>query len=635
MVLLLALGTCKPQTANSPRQERLNLLLVTLDTTRADRLGCYGYAPARTPHLDQLAAEGIRFARCSTCASLTLPAHASIMTGQYPFVHGVRKNGTHRLAEANLTLAEVLGDAGFTTEAIVATFVLDRIFGIDQGFERYSGVPPDDSVIAVHAERRGDRVTSEAIDRLAALRDRRFFLWVHYFDPHYPYVSPNGGVVESFAGYDEEIAFVDAQIGHLRAALSALELDNNTVIVVVGDHGESLGEHGEYQHGYFTYETTLHVPLILWRPGLLPANRVVASRVRTIDVAPTVLELLGIPPLPDIAGESFASLWQNETNALARAAYGESFEAHDQFGLARLRSLAFEQWKYVLAPRAELYRLTDDPGERTNLVHQFPNVARDMRAMLRELIDSAPISKRDEQPLKLDAQARARLEALGYTGLSSNDASAGGASDDDELARFEPRGGDPKDHSDAMTAYAKAHWAMRAGRFALAESLLTPVTQRLPQAVRIRGDLAFALQNQGKTQAAERIYLQAIETAPNDAYLRRMYGGLLIRAGRWAAARDQLTVALVERPDDIEVLYNLAAAVAQLDRYAEAREFLARILELDPEHASSLHAMGAFHAREGHYEKAEAYFRKSLAVNPDHARARHDLAELTSGDSQP
>lgn len=622
--LALASFSCKPTDRAQVSADELNVLLITLDTTRADHIGCYGHATARTPNLDKLAHEGTRFSRCSTCVSLTLPAHSSIMTGNYPFVHGVRKNGTSRLADANTTLAERLHIAGFATQAVVASFVLNRMFGIAQGFDEYSDVSGGDSAIALHAERRGDEIASEAITRLEHLANKRFFLWVHFFDPHYPYVSPGKGVVETFDAYDDEIAFMDGQIGFLLEALRVLNLDNRTLVVIVGDHGESLGEHGEYQHGYFTYETTLHVPLIMWCPGRVPAGQAVAAQVRTIDVAPTILDLLNLPSNNDVQGVSLVGVLNDGAEADGREAYAESFEAHDQFALSRLRSVAIDGWKYILSPEPELYNLADDPHEQRNVIDDQPDIARDLDAALHDLIASAAPPVQEDTRIELSPLERARLEALGYTGASST----AGYGATTELERLAPTGANPNAYTEQMTAYSKAHWAMMMRDFPMAQSLLSPVVRKMPRAVRVRSDLAFVEQNLGKYDIAEKLYREAIEQVPNDGYLRRMYGGLLIRTRRWSDALDQLGVALAERSDDVEVLYNMSVALAELGRFGDAREKLQRVLTLDPRHVSSLHAMGAYYAREGRLTEAEEYFSKALAIDPTHARAQHDLQRL-------
>ena len=602
----------------------LNVLLITLDTTRADALGCYGRGSARTPNLDRLAREGVRFAECSTCSPQTLPAHASIMTGVYPFVHGARKNGTYRLADPNVTLAERLKQAGFRTGAAVASFVLNGIFGMNQGFDTYSDVPAGDSLIALHAERPGDDVCDDALGTLRKLKSNRFFFWVHFYDAHYPYLTHGAGATEEAGLYQEEVDFVDDQIGRLVSELRKLGLDRRTLVVVVGDHGEAFGEHAEMQHGYFLYETTLHVPLIIHCPAVVPAGRTVNTRVRTIDIAPTVLDLLGEAPLVPVEGQSLRALLQGEPQASEPAAYSESLDAYLQFHLSPVRSLATDAWKYILSPKPALYDLSSDPGESRNVVEERPEVAADLRGQLRTLIAEAPPPPAaDAAGVDLTTAEMAQLQSLGYIGGTT--APSGTTS---ELDLFEPRGGDPADFTDVLRQYGEAHWALMTGEFRLAEERLLAVIAAMPGAARVRGDLAYALQQQNKTIQAVDAYRTAIALAPEDGYVRRMYAGLLMRLQRWDEAIAQLDKVVAERPDDFEAQYNLGVACGFARRFEEARRHLEAALQVNPKHASSLHAIGATYVQENNLAKAAEYFRKALAVDPTHARAREDLARL-------
>ena len=601
---------------------RLNLLLITLDTTRADYLGCYGRRSARTPVLDRLAREGACLAHCATCSPQTLPAHASIMTGLYPFVHGARKNGTYRLADANVTLAESLRAAGFDTRAVVASFVLNAVFGIAQGFDSYHDVPAGGGPIAIHAERRGDEVCADALQALREAATKRFFVWVHFYDPHYPYESHRSAENGTVAAYEEEIAFMDAQIGRLIAELEKLKLDRQTLIVVVGDHGEAFGEHGEQQHGYFVYDTTLHVPMI-WRcPGLIPARQRLNTPVRTIDVAPTILDLLGLPPLARAQGASLRPLLLARGAAPAEPAYAESLDAWLQFQLSPLRSLATAEWKYILSPRPQLYHLPDDRAEERNVIDQHADVAADLREQLRRLIADAPAAaSAEDSALSLSSAELAQLQSLGYVGGAAPSAETANA----ELDLFEPRGGDPQDHIQVLTQYCQSHWALMAGEWILAERLLRPVITAMPMAARVRGDLAYVLQQQGRTPEAATQYREALTLDPEDGYVRRMYAGLLMRQGSWSEAAEQLLRVVADKPDDFEAQYNLGAAYGRLQRYDDARRHFEEALKVNPKHVSSLHAIGATYLQEDDLEKAAEFFRRALALDPRHLGAQRDL----------
>ena len=345
-----------------------SVLLITMDTTRADYLGCFGRTTAQTPNIDRLAREGTVFTRCTASAPLTLPSHASILTGVYPYVHGARENGTGRLAGSNETLAETLKAAGFATQATIASFVLNQQFGIGQGFDVYHDVPRPAVGSPLSAERRGDEVCDDALAMLRSLAGQRFLLWVHFYDPHFPYVSERVKDELSPLAYADEIAFMDTQIGHLLSALRELHLERDTLVIAVADHGEGLNDHDEWEHGCFLYETTLHTPLIFRCPGVIPAGKTVSAQVRTIDIAPTVLELLHRPAWDQAQGVSLTGLFTGQKPDPDLAAYSETFLAQAEYGLSQLRSLTAGGWKFVWAPKPELYRLPSDPGEARNLV---------------------------------------------------------------------------------------------------------------------------------------------------------------------------------------------------------------------------------------------------------------------------
>ena len=290
------------------------MLLVSIDTLRADRLGSYGYAAAETPRLDALAARGLRFAQATTVIPLTLPAHSSLMTGTFPAHHGVRDNGGFYLAEEQVTLAEVLSERGYRTGGFIAAFVLDGRWGIGQGFGRYfddfdlDGYEQAAGMDAI--QRPGSTVVDQALEWLDADRDQKFFAWVHLYDPHTPYEAPEPYRVRfprtASGAYDAEIAVADTQLGRL---LDKLQVDgrlDETLVVVLSDHGEMLGEHGEHTHGFFIYDAAVHIPLIIAGPGV-PA-RVVPNQVRIVDVMPTVLDLLGEPAPPAVQGVSLRPL---------------------------------------------------------------------------------------------------------------------------------------------------------------------------------------------------------------------------------------------------------------------------------------------------------------------------------------
>jgi arylsulfatase A-like enzyme len=441
-------------------QKKPNIVLITIDTLRQDHLGCYGHTDARTPNLDALFEEGVGFTQANTCVPVTLPSHASILTGLYPNAHGVRDNGSYRLKEAGLTITEALKTEGYSTGAFVSAFVLDRRFGLDKGFDVYD----DDfsgSVLKATEwqlsprtytgdydfyQRKADEVTTAALGWLDRNRNGRFFLWVHYFDPHAPYYSygeggvrpllqvpspsPNGvysaPYTEKVIGiYDQEITFTDKWIGRLLDAVSEWGLTESTFVTVVSDHGESLGEHDYYfQHGGVVYDTTMKVPLLMRLPYDGPNAIVIDDIVSTVDIAPTIYHMLGIEPEAQIQGSSLIPLMFGETGTNPDHVYAETL-LPIRFGKNELRSVKTKQFKLIAVPATGEHRLFDlqlDPGETENLLAQdrkgpleahHERIIDELKLKLEKLIRSGT-SRGGDAPEMLDEETKQKLKKLGY-----------------------------------------------------------------------------------------------------------------------------------------------------------------------------------------------------------------------------
>ncbi len=436
-------------------------MLVSIDTLRADHVGCYGARRAHTPHLDTLAARGVRFDVALSPAPLTLPAHASLLTGLDPPRHGVRHNSVYRLGPGLPTLAERLSGAGYATAAFVGSLVLDRRFGLDRGFEVYDDTTGGRvSAGTGYAERQADEV-ADAV--LAWLRDapERFFLWVHFYDPHASY-RPPPGFASAFASdlYAGEIAFTDAQLGRILAALEARFGAGGTLVVATSDHGESLGEHQEPTHSYTIYEATQRVPLILAGPGL-PQGVVAPGPVSLVDVAPTLLALAGAPPLPETSGvdlrEALEASGRGSGEALepdgsARPIYMESLAPHLDFGWSALFGVRSGRWKYIRAPRPELYELRGDPGETRDRSADEPARAAALDRALEALLGS---EQRFATDVAVSSEDRARLRSLGYVVPEQ-------AAVPDRAAL--ERGADPKDRMSLLLELARAQVELDDGR---------------------------------------------------------------------------------------------------------------------------------------------------------------------------
>ena len=402
----------------------INVVVITLDTTRADRLTAYGFQGAEMPHLDRLARDGVVFDQATSVAPLTLPAHASLFTGLLPPSHGLRENATPSLSFDRTTLAETLRAHEFRTAAFVGSGVLDPDRGLSRGFDRYGAASESHGREARAAQRNAQVVVDEALHWLRGVGDSRFFLWVHLYDPHRPYQPP-----EPFASryahnpYVGEIAYADFQVGRLLEALDRQGVLDETIVIVAGDHGESLGEHGECDHGIFVYESVLRVPLIIRARSIEP--RRVASVVRLIDVMPTVLELLDLPA-PTTDGVSLTGLMNGERQELE--AYAESIYPR-RFGWSPVRSLRDGRFKLIDAPRPELYDLEHDPFERRNVYSERPATAAALGRRLASLAGGqswpAVRTVRDEVAPR---EVRERLAALGYLSRGPIEAQPGRAS---------------------------------------------------------------------------------------------------------------------------------------------------------------------------------------------------------------
>jgi arylsulfatase A-like enzyme len=388
-----------------------SVIIVTLDTTRADRLSPYGLMDVSMPALERLAGEGIVFDQATSVAPLTLPAHASLFTGLLPPAHGVRDNADRPLTSEKTTMAEILRGNGFSTAAIVGSDVLHPDRGLAQGFEVYRTAAAVDGFPAHPRQRRGDDVMKEALQWLEGVGRSRFFLWVHLYDAHRPYDPPEPFRSRYADPYIGEIAFADAQIGRLLEALDAHRLRDRTIVVVAGDHGESLGEHGERDHGIFVYESVLRVPLIVRAPAVRPAR--IGTVVRLTDVFPTVLDLLGLP-LPAVDGQSLLKVMNGSERAEDLEAYAESLYPQ-RFGWSPLRAIREGRFKLIDAPRRELYDLERDPFEERNLYDERRALGDAMAQRVAMLAGGTASSLANRRPAA-SAEVQQRLSALGYVG---------------------------------------------------------------------------------------------------------------------------------------------------------------------------------------------------------------------------
>lgn len=578
------LAACRP--APKPPGAR-NLVLVTIDTLRADRLGAYGYARARTPRLDALARSGAVFDSAYAAAPITLPSHATILSGRYPPGHGARDNGM-KVSGTIPTLATELKAHGLRTAAFVAAFPLDHQFGLSRGFDVYSDRLPRDRAGRQMNERPAADVINEAIAWLVA-GPAPFFLWVHLFEPHAPY---EGDLSRPVADrYDAEVATADREIGRLIDALQP-RLDE-TLVVAAGDHAEAFGEHGEFAHSIFVYDTTLRVPLVFHGPGI--AARRVADAATLADVAPTAMSALGFE-MKDVDGRDLARAMAGEPLG-QREIYAESFAPLVEFGWAPLRTIRSGRWKFIAAPTPELYDVEADAAETNNLVGSQTGIARDLHAR----VDRFSGDTLNPSATAAGGEALDRLRSLGYSAGSSRGQATSGARPDpkdrralagriaqvtsgelqgaglrgalEAIAREDPGNGQVR----LRLGYAR----MEAGDCAGAEpEFHAAIATGLPSADAHLG-LAGCLGRRGDLAGAERALNEARRIEPDNPVITANIGILRASRGDASGAVQALTAALAADPDLHEARFNLALAYARTGRTAEAareaRELLNRL----------------------------------------------------------
>ena len=487
-----------------------NVLLITVDTLRADRLGTYGSRVARTPVVDRLASEGLLVEHAFTSVPVTLASHATLLTGRLPPQHGVRGNSFYRLAERETTLAELLKRAGYRTGAVVGAAVLDRRFGLDQGFDVYDDQTPPRTGGDFIAERDATAVVSRAIEWLTSRPDSApFFLWVHLFDPHDPYRPPEP-YASRFASspYDGEVAHVDAEVGRLLGALDAQGLRGRTLTVFTSDHGESFGEHGEATHGVFLYDSTLRVPLIVAGPGVPRERRGNDEPVGLVDVMPTILARVGLPPPAGLAGHDLLGRDVPPREFL----YAETFLPRDFYNWSELRALRSARLKFVQAPALELYDIANDPDESENLAPQREAEARRLASLLpAAALDSTADSPAADSRVTPDSDLAERLRSLGYVGGSPL------ASDAVAASKERPN---PKDRIAIVARLDEALALVAAGRLAEATDRLESILASDPTNYLALRTLADALFDQSRDEESLAAYRRAMVShdAPYDHY---------------------------------------------------------------------------------------------------------------------
>jgi arylsulfatase A-like enzyme/Flp pilus assembly protein TadD len=568
---------------------RPNVLLVTIDTLRPDYLHCYGYGQIETPSIDSLAAAGIRFEQAYTPVPITLPSHTVILTGTYPMMSGMHDFSGNNLNPEQATLATVLRARGYDTGAVIAAAVLDRRFGLNRGFDFYYDHFNFGRLSEANLdfmERPANEVVDQALKWLAKPRKGPFFLWVHLYDPHHPYNPPppfNRLYKENL--YAGEIAFADTQLARLLGYLKQNAAYDHTLVVLSGDHGEGLGEHGEKTHGFFTYNSTLHVPLII-KPSVNAkfTNRVVKKGVSLVDLMPTVLGLLNIPIPPKVQGKNLAMMVLHGDDIEPSPLYSETYLPRIHFNWSELRGLSARSYHFIDAPKPELYDISSDPGELHNLYVDKNAVSSEMRSQLTATVRHYTLDHEMAQKSTLDSQLADRLRSLGYTAFAAGD-------DSPVSDRKLP---DPKD------------------RIQVYET----VTEAIDDS------------QHGKYQDSIEKLKTTLATEHDSVPIHYLLGLNYYRTKDFANSVTEFKRALELSPNYMLAVFNLGLANAALGDDVEATKYLKRTLELDPTNFGAAFDLGVTYLHQNMIPASTEAFRQSITINPDFAPGYKALGEM-------
>lgn len=605
-----AAGSEQPEDSNPP-----NIILITLDTTRADRMGFLGSKRGLTPNLDELAKQSVVFTRAYAQVPLTSPSHAALLTGTYPQFNHLRDLG-EPLREDLPYIPELLHQHGYHTGAFLGAMILDPTSGAAPGFDRgfdvydsrFHNPAPGESRYQ-SLERRAEEVGDLGMGWLSHNHDGPFFLWLHFYDPHDPYDPPEPFKSQyASAPYDGEIAYMDSIVGRTMTVLKRHGLFENTLIAIAADHGEAFGEHGEQRHGLLLYDETIHVPLLLKLPGERMAGKRVDTRVALTEVAPTVLDVAGIAVPPTMQAKSLTGLMQ-EANAVVpgkgdeRAVYSESDYAHRTFGWSELHSWRAGKYLYVQAPKKELYDQLSDPGALRNLASTAHAVAGTLDAQLSSFREKTSSDQTEKQ--KFDPGQSQTLQALGYLG------SVNVVSKQNEKPLV-----DPKDKGRIVSILQNGLSELEAGHNEQALEALHEVV-RDPDAVNAYLEFGMAFARHDRLKEAVPLLQAAAKKLPDSVVARYEYAKALVNSGQWAAALPEMKAASALKPDSAHLHFFVASVHGHLNQIPEAMAEYDEALKIDPNFFEANLTYGRLLLRLGQLEKALPKLNQAAAVKAD------------------
>ncbi len=614
--------TSRAKAINAP-----NVILISVDTLRADYVGCYGGKKARTPHIDSLAADGVYFETAVSEVPLTLPAHCSLLTGTYPVTTGVHDNLGYTLADRHLTLAEILRKRGYSTGAFVGAFVLHSKWGLDQGFDTYddemksrpaSTGDPIPGLADSPVERRGEEVGRSALRWIGKQGNRSFFCWIHLFDPHDPYEPPEPFLSrypkDPYAG---EVAYADMVVGRILDTLRELQIYERSLIVLVGDHGEGLGEHRELTHGFFLYDSTLLIPLILKLPGTdrfsdrLPS---VGGISQLVDVVPTILQVLGIDRPQQVQGTSLLAAILGKGTLENRTAYSETYYPNE-FGWSELRAWRTEQHKYILAPRPELYDLLKDPPETHNLVEESSVLASRMKAELLTFEAKHQDQKAEaEAQTALSAQDLENLRALGYVAGPSR------ITPSPEVSLP-----DPKDKVEQYDLISRAMALIARQEYQQALTLLKDMKDRDPHVISVDSMIGQCYLQTGRFRAAQAALSGVVKADPSRLYPKIYLAQTHFQLGELDQAKTLFEQVVQRDSKSFQAFNYLGLIYSDQGQTARALEAFSKAVEIQDD-AAAYQMLGYLYTKERRPREAARVLEKTVALEPDNGLARLYLA---------
>jgi len=598
-------------TQSAPKSRSLNVLLITIDTLRADYLSCYGSKTVKTPSIDRLAKEGILFEYAFAHNVVTLPSHVNILTGTYPVYHGVRDNAGFLLDEEFLTLSEVLQKKGYETGAFVGAFPLDDRFGLNQGFDLYDDFYGDTSAQNDFSfvERRAEKVIEPAVEWINQNKNNLWFCWVHLFDPHAPYDPP-----QSFKDkyphnfYSGEVAYTDFALGKLFIFLRRSGLEKNSLIIITSDHGEGLGDHKERTHGVFAYNSTLHIPLIFYQPTIFREPKAIKQRVRHIDIMPTVLDLLNIKMPKEVQGRSLLPVLKNPREERVDDCYFEALTPNLNRNWAPLQGLLSEQFKYIRLPLEELYNVESDYREENNLAEAERFVVEKLNKSLVSLIErySSPES-REIKRIKEDAETLEKLRALGYISGSTQKS----------LKKIFTKEDDPKQLIDLDNMSHEAINIYLQGNPQRAIEIFNDIINRRPDMGLTYSQLSFVYREVGQIDKAIETLEKAVAlNLSNNQDLVAKLGIYLQEIGQFKRSIEVLQTVLNKDPHHAEALNYLGISYWRAGQHDKAVESFEKLIVLDSGYASAYNNLGSVYLSKKQYDLASEQFRKAIEYDP-------------------